>query len=206
MISMRLNLGCGNRKLPGWLNVDKVAACSPDQVVDLESLPWPWPSDSVDEILLNHVLEHLGEAAETYLGIIKELYRVCRAGAQITIVVPHPRHDHFLHDPTHVRVVTEGGLLMFSQAANRHWMAAGGADTPLGLYLGVDLETVSVQRQLAEPWRGRFARGEIKNAELEQAAASYNNVIEQTQIVLRAVKSPGADNSAKSSAPAMQSS
>lgn len=26
---MRLNLGCGNVKMPGWLNVDKVAACNP---------------------------------------------------------------------------------------------------------------------------------------------------------------------------------
>ena len=37
---MRLNLGCGNSKIPGWTNVDKIGACSPDQVVDLEAFPW----------------------------------------------------------------------------------------------------------------------------------------------------------------------
>jgi predicted SAM-dependent methyltransferase len=103
---MRLNLGCGNRKLQGWRNVDKVPDCSPDELVDLEQLPWPWPDNSVDEIFLSHVLEHLGQATDVYLGIIKELYRVCRDGATITIIVPHPRHDHFLTDPTHVRAVT----------------------------------------------------------------------------------------------------
>jgi hypothetical protein len=188
---MRLNLGCGDRKLPGWLNVDKIAACNPDQVVDLEALPWPWPDDSVEEAALLHVLEHLGAATDTYLGIFKELYRVCRNDTLVTIVVPHPRHDNFLHDPTHVRVVTEFGLLMFSQAANRGWIATGGANTPLALYLGIDFETTRVQRMLGEPWSSRFQRGEISNAELEYAAQSHNNVIVQTEIVLRAVKPAG---------------
>jgi len=84
---MRLNLGCGNTRMQDWLNVDKIAACNPDQVVDLEALPWPWPDNSVDEVLLSHVLEHLGQATDTYLGIIKEIYRVCRDGARITIVM-----------------------------------------------------------------------------------------------------------------------
>jgi hypothetical protein len=193
---MRLNLGCGNRKLPGWVNVDKVAACSPDQVVDLEAMPWPWPNDSVEEIALLHVLEHLGAATEIYLGIVKELYRVCRNGALVSVIVPHPRHDNFLNDPTHVRVVTEVGLLMFSQAANRRWIAAGGADTPLGIYLGIDFEQASVQRMLAEPWSGRFRRGEISNEELEHAALLHNNVIVQTEIVLRAIKPAGGKDQA----------
>ena len=123
---MRLNLGCGDKRMPGWRNVDKIAMCNPDEVVDLERLPWPWPDDSVEEILLSHVLEHIGQTPDVYLGIIKEIYRVCRDGAKITIVVPHPRHDHFLQDPTHVRVVTPEGLNMFSQAANRRLIAPAG--------------------------------------------------------------------------------
>ena len=70
---MRLNLGCGNRKLEGWVNVDREAACKPDRVADLEKLPWPWPDDSAEEVMLSHVLEHLGADPKVYLGIVKEL-------------------------------------------------------------------------------------------------------------------------------------
>ncbi|HXD46871.1 MAG TPA: methyltransferase domain-containing protein [Pseudolabrys sp.] len=188
---MRLNLGCGNRKVPGWVNVDKVQACHPDQVVDLEQLPWPWADDSVEEVMLSHVLEHLGEDTKTYLGLIKELYRVCRNGAKIVILVPHPRHDFFLDDPTHVRTITPGGLALFSQKANRQWIASGAANTPLGIYHGVDFSIESVNLPLDEPWRTRHERKEIADDELQHAVRHYNNVVVEFQIVLRAVKPAG---------------
>ena len=188
---MRLNLGCGDKKMPGWRNVDKIAMCDPDEVVDLEQLPWPWPDDSVDEILLSHVLEHLGQSPDIYLGIVKEVYRVCRNDAKITIVVPHPRHDHFLQDPTHVRVVTPEGLNMFSQAANRRLIARGGANTPLGIYLGVDLAVESAEFDLDDRWLGRLQRGEITETDVQHAQKTYFNVISQITIVLKAIKPAG---------------
>jgi Methyltransferase domain len=188
---MRLNLGCGDKKMPGWRNVDKIAMCDPDEVVDLEQLPWPWPDDSVDEILLSHVLEHLGQSPDIYLGIIKEIYRVCRNDAKITIVVPHPRHDHFLQDPTHVRVVTPEGLNMFSQAANRRLIARGGANTPLGIYLGIDLAVESAEFDLDDRWLGRLQRGEITETDVQHAQKTYFNVISQITIVLKAIKPAG---------------
>jgi hypothetical protein len=185
---MRLNLGCGNDRRPGWVNVDRAGAGTPDQVWDLETFPWPWAEGSVDEVLLSHVLEHLGAASATYIGILKELYRVCRGGARITIAVPHPRHDNFLSDPTHVRPVTPAGFTMFSQKANLDWIAAKASNTPLGIYTGVDFEIVSVQAVLAEPWRTQATKKTISNEDLHRATTLYNNVIEQFTIVLTAVK------------------
>ncbi|MCX7314424.1 MAG: methyltransferase domain-containing protein [Alphaproteobacteria bacterium] len=188
---MRLNLGCGDKKMAGWHNVDKIAVCNPDEVVDLERLPWPWADNSVDEVLFSHVLEHLGQTPDIYLGIIKELYRVCRDGATITIVVPHPRHDHFLIDPTHVRPITPEGLNMFSQAANRRLIARGGANTPLGIYLDVDLVVQSAEFDLDDRWLDRLKRGEITEADVQHAQATYYNVISQSIIVMKAIKPAG---------------
>jgi hypothetical protein len=185
---MRLNLGCGYDKRAGWHNVDAEAASEPDQVYDLEQLPWPWETSSADEVLLRHVLEHLGADTATYLGIIKELYRICKPDATVTITVPHPRHDQFLNDPTHVRPITVQGLEMLSQSRNRTWIVEKRPDTPLGLQLGVDFEIVDVNVIPDEPWRGRFSRNEITQSDLAQAMRMYNNVIMESTIRLRAVK------------------
>jgi ubiquinone/menaquinone biosynthesis C-methylase UbiE len=193
---MRLNLGCGSKILAGWHNVDKYPTFAPDEVVDLEVFPWPWPDHSVDEVLLSHVLEHLGATTEVYLGIIKELYRVCRDGAKIVIAVPHPRHDNYLGDPTHVRPITPDGMMLFSQAANREWLAKGTANTTLGLYLGVDLKTESISYDLSEPWRELHELKKISKADLQHAIRSYNNVIQQITFVMVAIKPAGRTSTA----------
>jgi hypothetical protein len=185
---MRLNLGCGYNKRPGWTNVDHSPACQPDQVVELESFPWPWADSSVDEILMNHVLEHLGATPQAYIGVMKEIWRVCRGGASVTIVVPHPRHDDFLADPTHVRPITAPGLALFSRKLNEEWVRAGAANTPLALYHGVDFEIVKAEMRLDEPWSSRLTKGEIDQASVAQDALRYNNVIKEQEFVLRVVK------------------
>jgi predicted SAM-dependent methyltransferase len=104
MSGLRLNFGCGMNRLDGYVNVDRRG--EPDLRHDLEVVPWPWPDDSVSEVLLKHVLEHLGREPNLYLEIMKELYRICQDGATIRVIVPHHRHEYFFNDPTHVRAVT----------------------------------------------------------------------------------------------------
>jgi hypothetical protein len=204
---MRLNLGCGGKILPGWVNVDKFDTCGPDQVVDLEQFPWPWEDNAVTEVLMSHVLEHLGARTDTYLGIIKELYRVCSDGAAITIVVPHPRHDNYLGDPTHVRPIVPDNLMLFSQKFNRECLARGAANTPLGLYLGVDFTVETINYDLGAHWRELHEAKKITSAELQNAIQSFNNVVQQITMTVRAIKPAGrtsqivADAAQKSEAP-----
>jgi predicted SAM-dependent methyltransferase len=183
---LKLNLGCGQNPLPGYLNVDKFG--HPDFYWDLENFPWPWEDNSVSEIVLHHVLEHLGESSQTYLKIIQELYRVCQPNALILITVPHPRHDSFLADPTHVRVVTLDGLALFSKPLNYEWKHLGYANSPLGLYLDVDFEIIDTQIYLEEPWQSRYQCGELTEAEVLQSARQFNNIIKQTSIHLKVIK------------------
>ena len=185
---MKLNLGCGFNKKDGWVNVDKFDACAPDRVVDLEQIPWPFETSSVDEIQMIHVLEHLGADPDVFLAIIKELHRVCRPGARIRIEVPHPRHETFLNDPTHVRVVTPGMLSLFSKANCREWEKAGASNTPLALYLDVDFEIRKNEMILEQRYLDMLTAGQKTEAELMELVRDQNNVVQEYHIELEALK------------------
>ena len=185
---MRLNLGCGFNKRDGYVNVDIGDHCAPDVVHDLEKAPWPWDDSSIDEIYMSHVLEHLGATTAAYFGVLQEMYRVCRHDARITVVVPHPRHDDFLHDATHVRAATVEGLSMFLRKNCEEWEAAGFANSPLAFIAGVDFEIVDSEYALEEPYKSKFDLNVLSKTELLQAMRQNNNVIKETTIVLRVVK------------------
>ena len=80
---MKLNLGCGHKKLPGFVNVDLAGS---DQDVDLSVFPWPWEDCTADYILASHILDHLSKSdAEKF---IDECYRILRRGGELRIAVP----------------------------------------------------------------------------------------------------------------------
>jgi hypothetical protein len=177
---VKLNLGCGQNRIAGYVNVDREAAVAPDLVMDLEKFPWPLEDDSVEEVIANHVLEHVGAQAQVFIGIMKELYRVCRPGALVRIAVPHPRHDNFFDDPTHVRAVTPMTLSLFSKAQNLSWKDRGGSNSPLALYAGVDFEMLEWSETVEEKFRD--------HPNLADMLQHWNNVATEYRMVLRVVK------------------
>ena len=185
---MKLNLGCGFNKIDGYVNVDKFDTCQPDVLMDLEVTPWKFKTSEVDEVLFNHSLEHIGQDTDTFLAIVKELYRVCRGGATVQINVPHPRHDTFLGDPTHVRVVTPDMLALFSKAQNLHWKKIGAANSPLALYLGVDFELRRVDHALEQRYLTLLQAKQISNEDMDLIVKERNNVVIEYRITLEVIK------------------
>jgi len=79
----KLHFGCGQRRPPGWTNVDLVN--SPFDI-DLAS-PLPWSDGVFDAIASQQVIEHLDQEAEL-IPLLKELYRVARPGCEMWLSCP----------------------------------------------------------------------------------------------------------------------
>lgn len=185
---MKLNIGCGVNKHDGYINIDKYAECEPDMQMDAEVFPWAFKDNEIDEVVFNHSLEHMGADTEVFLGIIKELYRVCKPGAKVVINVPHPRHDNFINDPTHVRIITPALLSLFSKKLNDHWKKNRDANTPLALYLGVDFEVKSIETGLEGKYIDMLRNGEVTNEEMHILTTERNNVALDYNITLEVIK------------------
>lgn len=183
---MKLNLGCGHNKIEGYVNVDH--AHDPDVKCDLESFPWPWETSSVEEIRAHHILEHLGADSKTFISVVKEMHRVMKGGAVLDVIVPHPRHDDFLNDPTHVRPITLNVLALFSKSWNRKWEADGSANTKLGLEHDVDFEPKEEALQLETQIQQAYEQGRITEDGLRQLIKERNNIVKAIHLKLECVK------------------
>jgi ubiquinone/menaquinone biosynthesis C-methylase UbiE len=94
---LRLNLGCSDRAIPGFVGVDIAPGPGVDQIADLTQ-DWPWPDSSVDEVRAHDVFEHLNDRIHTF----NELHRVLKPGGKATVEVPSAvKGSGFAQDPTH---------------------------------------------------------------------------------------------------------
>ena len=184
----KINLGSGDKKIPGFINVDKYNTFDPDVVHDLEIFPYPFSNDEVDEIKLIHVLEHLGQTPDIFVNIMKELYRICCNQAKIHITVPHPRHDDYLADPTHVRPITTLCLSLFDLEQNEQWKKIGAANTPLAIIHGVNFKIIKNEIILDPKYENLLNDNKISKNELVEIIEKYNNVIKQTNYILKVIK------------------
>lgn len=95
---MFLNLGCGNTKRLGFVNIDSNPNYSPDRIMDLNK-EWKIRSETVDYIFSKALVEHL----DSYEHFLKEAHRVLKPGASVEFIVPHyswpdayfPTHKHY---------------------------------------------------------------------------------------------------------------
>ena len=175
---LKLNLGSGKNPLPGYINVDKFGV--PDVLHDLETFPWPWETSSVGEVVLRHVLEHLGETTAIYFGIIKGTLQGMRTrGANLDHGSASPSQLLPGRPRPRLHAVTAQSMQLFSKAMNTAWAEKGTVNSPLGLYLDVDFQTENVTYVLEEPWATQFDKNQLTQAELAQAANKYNNVVKK---------------------------
>lgn len=133
-----LDVGCGIRKHPGAIGIDRNPAAKADVICDLDHFPYPFADDSFDRVLAVHVIEHVMDVVRT----VEEFHRLVRAGGTVRIETPHYTDFSSFCDPTHRSHLNSFSFRYFGEDH-------GG----FGYYSKVRLREISVRVKLLRFWR-----------------------------------------------------
>lgn len=130
----KLNLGSGEFRKDGYLNVDFGSVGTPDITHDLNIFPYPFDSNQFDLVEADHVIEHLNSPFD----VMREIHRITRNGGRVLIRTPHFSRG-FIH-PEHQRGFDVSFPLYFKPGFR-------------GGYQGVEFELHKLKlRWLAQPY------------------------------------------------------
>ncbi len=164
-----LDLGCGQEKQPNTIGVDMVMLSAVDIAANLWKYPLPFADNSVDNIYLNDVIEHIPNT----IAFMEELHRVCRDGAHVSIRVVNWNTSYMPTDPTHVRAFHEDTFSFFGSRKGRNY------------YTSARFEVVNVGKRWDVFWQ-RVTFGKEKY--LNFFARHLNNVLLSLYFDLKAQK------------------
>jgi len=117
---MKLNLGCGNKRKDGFLGVDKYPCDAVDKIADLnEALPFE--DSTIDEVWMDNIIDHIPDIPK----IMQEIPRICKKGAQVTVITPHYTSIASWRDPTHIHHLCYFSMDHFEKESVKHYTGGG---------------------------------------------------------------------------------
>lgn len=108
-----LDVGCGQKKLPGAVGIDINEDSQADIVHNINKTPWPFDENSFDLVFLNHVLEHVDDI----LNVMNEIHRILKKGGRVIVAVPYFRSIDTFTDPTHKHFFASHSMDYFIEGA-----------------------------------------------------------------------------------------
>jgi ubiquinone/menaquinone biosynthesis C-methylase UbiE len=181
---MKINLGSGIKRFDGFVNIDSDPQCQPDYVMRLGADKFPFEDNTVSEVLAHHVFEHIGDG---FFDFIKDLYRVCKHEAIVDIHVPHPRHDFFLGDLTHVRPITIENMRPLSKQWCKTQSYISSSWSGLAFQMNVDFEMVHHEYILDDTFK-MLIQNIDNNEQIDWMARSMNNAISEIRFKMMVIK------------------
>jgi hypothetical protein len=117
---IRLDIGCGENKQPGFVGMDVRELPGVDVVHDVNQHPWPLPDECALLAMCSHLVEHIPPVAIggggtwfPFMAFMDEVWRVLKSEASLLIVCPHAMSIGYAQDPTHCNPCNEATWAYF---------------------------------------------------------------------------------------------
>lgn len=120
-LELKINIGCGNKNIDGYVGVDKYACDAAKYVCDIENEKLPFEDNSIDGTMLDNVVEHFVDIPK----VMTELVRVSKPGASIVIITPHFSSISSWIDPTHMHHLSFFSFDHFEKDDVSHYIGKG---------------------------------------------------------------------------------
>jgi ubiquinone/menaquinone biosynthesis C-methylase UbiE len=104
-----LDIGCGRRKYPGSIGIDRSPAGQADVLCDWTKT-LPFADSSFDQVRMIHIIEEVDDI----FRMLGEAHRVARRGARVVIVTPHYTDHASYCSPAHRWHLSSFSLWFFS--------------------------------------------------------------------------------------------
>jgi SAM-dependent methyltransferase len=137
-----INLGCGDKKLPGEIGVDIFPSACVDVITDLNDYPLPFDDDSIDIVRSSHCFEHL----DNLIALMEDIHRLLKPGGLLEVTVPHVSNIEFFRDPTHKHSFTFGTMDYFVK------------DMKPIMYTNIEFEYISRELCFGKGLRGKIGK------------------------------------------------
>jgi|CXWL01.1.fsa_nt_gi SAM-dependent methyltransferase len=113
----RLTCNGSSQWCENLVTLDFNAACDPDIVWDLNTLPLPFQSDEFDEVHAYHTLEHFGAQGDwrAFLSFFSEIWRILKPGGHFAAITPSAESVWAWADPGHTRLIMLESLVFLKQ-------------------------------------------------------------------------------------------
>jgi SAM-dependent methyltransferase len=133
-----LDVGCGIRKTPGAIGIDRNPASHADVICDLDHFPYPFADNTFDTLRAIHVIEHVTDV----IRAMEEFHRLVKPNGRIRLETPHYTDYSSFCDPTHRSHLNSFSFRYFGE---KH----GG----FGYYSKARLREVKVRVKLLRLWK-----------------------------------------------------
>lgn len=114
---LKINLGCGYRKIEGFINIDNRTECDPDLIADLSN-GLPFKENSIEHVRTFDFIEHI--PIGKVLPLIEEIYRILIPGGIWESFTPSTSGMGAFQDPTHISFHNINSHLYWTDDAYRN--------------------------------------------------------------------------------------
>lgn len=145
---LQINVGCGEFRVEGWVNIDMtVAENGPQPDIVASALDLPFGDGVVDRVYAGHVLEHL--TPDDAVLALREFRRVAKPGGEILVVLP----DLDVVEEKYPDLVESVRYGADRWGGDRHlWESRPDAFAALMDLAGIDYYRIDVQKLVGSDW------------------------------------------------------